>query len=90
MRKITSKVMGRLREMAYLVQLSRVFLLHMVFRGREREVKSRGPKTKLSSMEEEDCYLVRDMTVYCSHVTVIFGEAGGLPTAVIHAMYSLI
>lgn len=38
-------------------------------------------------MREKDYYLVRDVKVYCSPVTVIFGETAGLPTVVIHAIY---
>lgn len=39
-------------------------------------------------MREEDHYLVMDMKTYCSHVIVIFGETFGLPTAVIHTVFS--
>lgn len=39
-------------------------------------------------MREEDCFLGRDTKTCCSHVIMIFGESVGLPTAVIHHMFS--
>lgn len=56
---------------------------------REWERLEQGIKDKSwGSTREENCYLARDTKTCCSHVIVIFGETVGLPTAVVHPVFS--